>query len=118
MSIISSESRPVFEMRLRQQEALVICSNNMLSDGLDCQTQSTGLETKHRQIKDGKIVKEYALNVPRRSDVEGLEFVPAKDSGTERHHLLFSTGGFGGSLDVLELSANSEEWVMKGHTQV
>lgn len=57
-------------------------------------------------------MKEYALNVPRRSDVEGLEFVNAEDSGSERHHLLFSTGSFGGSLDVLELSANSEEWIM------
>ena len=98
MSIISSESRPQFEMRLRQQEGLVICTNNMAAAGLECRTQSSG-DAQQREIKDATIVKEYSLKVSHKTDVEGLEF-----TGEDSKKLIMSTGSFGGHLSVLSLN--------------
>ena len=103
-SIISSESRPHFEMRLRQQESLVICTNNMPSIGLDCRSES--VTSGVQRIEDASIVKEYQLNVPRKTAVEGLEFID-KD---EKLYIIMSTGSYGGFLNLLELNQNGEEW--------
>ena len=53
-------------------------------------------------IEGAFIVKEYALNVPRKVTIEGLEF--ALDAETATPYLILSTGNFGGSINVLELS--------------
>lgn len=103
-SIISSESRPHFEMRLRQQEGLVICTNNMPAEGLDCQAQAMeGGEVNTRHIEGAEIVKEYAMKLPRKSNVEGLGYIFQHST---QHYLLLSTGSYGGSLDVLKLDEN------------
>ena len=111
-SIISSESRPHFEMRLRQQDSLVVCTNNMPSAGLECQIEST--ESGVMSIEDAKIIKEYTLNVPRKTSVEGLEFVTYED----KNYLMMSTGNFGGSINVLELSETEDEWSLKSQVMV
>ena len=59
-------------MRLRQQESLVLCTNNMPAAGLECISETT--ESGVMSIDYATIVQEYALHVPRKTAVEGLEF--------------------------------------------
>jgi hypothetical protein len=46
--------------------------------------------------------------VPRKSNIEGLEYISTKD-GTE-HYLLMSTGSYGGYVNVLKLDEQSDTW--------
>ena len=66
------------------------------------------------RIEDARIVKEYALRLPRKSGVEGLEFVGEGDT-----HILMSTGSYGGYLNVLELGGeDADEWTLKSRAKV
>jgi len=72
----------------------------MPAAGLECRSEKT--ESGVMSIEGAFIVKEYALNVPRKVTIEGLEF--ALDAETATPYLILSTGNFGGSINVLELS--------------
>ena len=49
----------------------------MPAEGLDCQAQSFEGNTQH--MEGAVIVQEYTLNVPRKSNVEGLEYSTFED---------------------------------------
>ena len=123
-SIISSESRPHFEMRLRQQEGLVVCTNNALAASLDCQIESSSSSSLNLQgqLEDAEVVREYNLDLPRKTAVEGLDFIPgrrgAKTAIYSKDHLLLSTGSYGGSLNVLELDDDRAEWTQISRIEV
>ena len=88
----------------------------MPAEGLDCRTESVERESGVMRIEDASIVKEYALKVPRKSAIEGLEFMDTSD--TDNPILLMSTGNYGGSLNVLEMNENGEEWNLKSTIKV
>lgn len=86
----------------------------MLAAGLDCRTES--VKSGIMRIADAEIVKEYRLNVTRKSNVEGLEFLDSVDGGPA--HLIMSTGSYGGFINLLELNASGEEWNLKNRVKV
>ena len=91
----------------------------MPAEGLECRSETTESGVMH--IEDAEIVKEYAMKVPRKTAVEGLELVSFKtdhDAVDEPLRLIMSTGNFGGSLNVLELNANGDEWNLRSQTQI
>ena len=53
--------------------------------------------------------------MPRRTAVEGLEYVTVSD-GTP--YLFMSTGNFGGNINVGELSESGDAWSLKSQTSV
>ena len=66
----------------------------MPAAGLECRSESTSNGVM--RIEDASIVKEYAMKLPRKTAVEGLELVSTE--ADEAPRLIMSTGNFGGSL--------------------
>ena len=85
-------------MRVRQQDALVICEDSVTVEGLvECETAGSDLSQQVLLPYGSDLVREYSLEKTRRSFVEGLEFI-------DDDHMFLSSGSFGGFLDLVQVN--------------
>ena len=90
-------------MRVRQQDALVICEDSVTTVGLvECETAGSDLGQQVLLPYGSELIKEYSLKKTRRSFVEGLEFI-------DDTHMFLSSGSIGGFVDLVEVHDEEDE---------